>query len=132
MQGKADEGAAAQNLATDYVAKDKNGQPVGLSLETLRLTFADNLYSVPDGQGLFHWGAAWRRNKGHADLGSVRRELGLGQGSAIGPFAIGGYLTRDFRVPPDSPALRMACYPVGAVPDVTLGVLPRPAVPTRP
>lgn len=129
---KADTGEAMQNMAKDYVAKDKSGQPVRLSLEKLRLTFADNLYSVPDGQGLFHWGAAWRRNKVYDDLGVVRRELGFERGSVVGPFPFGDYLTRDFRVPAGSPALKMACYPAGDVPGITLGVLPRPHLPLPP
>ena len=69
QEKKADSGKAAQDQARDYAAKDKNGQPVGLTLERLHITFADNLYSVPDGQNLFNWGAAWRRNKHYADLG---------------------------------------------------------------
>ena len=134
QEKRADAGEAAQNLAKDYVAKDKNGQPVGLSLETLRLTFAENLYSVPDGQGLFHWGAAWRRNKPYDSLAAVRKELGLEQGSRIGAFTFGDYLTRDFRVPTGNLALKMACYPVGDVPGVKLGVLPvaRRAARSRP
>ena len=130
MQEKADAGEAAQNLAGDYVAKDAKGQPVGLSLERLRLTFADNLYSTPDGQGLFHWGAAWRRNKTYESLSAARKALGLEQGSVVGPFAFGDYLTRDFRIPAGSLALKMACYPLGDVAGVTLGLLP-PARPTR-
>lgn len=124
QEKKADLGEAIQNQAKDYVAKDKNGQPVGLSLETLHLTFADNLYSAPDGQGLFHWGTSWRRHQYYADLGDVRRELGLEEGSAVLPLRFSDYLTRDFRVPAGSPALKMGCYPTGAVPGVTLGILP--------
>lgn len=123
QEKKADFGEATQNQAKDYVAKDKNGQPVGLSLEALHLTFADNLYAVPDGQGLFHWGTSWRRHKYYADIGDVQRELGLEQGSAVLPFRFADYLTRDFRVPAGSPALKMACYPVGTVPGVMLGTL---------
>lgn len=124
QEKKADGGEAAQDQAKDYIAKDKNGQPVGLSLEKLHLTFADNLYAAPDGQGLFHWGAAWRRSKRYDSLAAVRKELGLEQGSAVRPFAFADYPTRDFRVPAGSPALKMACYPQGDVPGVRLGVLP--------
>ena len=125
MQGKkADAGQAAQNLAGDYVAKDAKGQPMGLSLETLRLTFADNFYSNPDGPALFHWGAAWRRNKQYDTLAAVRNDLGLEQGSTVGAFTFGDYVTSDFRVPAASPALKMGCYPTGDVAGVRLGVLP--------
>ena len=132
QEKKADAGEAAQNGAGDYVAKDAKGQPVGLTLERLRLTFADNFYSVPDGQGLFHWGAAWRRNKQYDALAAVRSELGLEQGSVVGPLAFGDYLTRDFRVPAGSRVLKMACYPLGDVAGVTLGLLPGQALRSSP
>ena len=131
QEKKADAGAATQNLAGDYVAKDAKGQPVGLSLEKLRLKFADNLYSIPDGQGLFHWGAAWRRNKHYDGLAAVRSELSLERGSVVGVVAFGDYLTLDFRVPAGSLALRMTCYPIGDVAGVRLGVLPGTARLTR-
>ena len=121
---------APQNFAQDYVAKDKNGQPLGLTLETLRLHFSGNLYDTPDGQDLFHWGTFWRRHTYYTSLADVRRDLALEQGSASAPFRFGDYLTRDFRVPAGSPALRMGCYPAGTVPDVQLGLLPGEA-PTK-
>ena len=39
-------GKAAQDLAADYLAKDTAGGPVGLTLETLKITFENNLYCV--------------------------------------------------------------------------------------
>ena len=130
QEKKAQAAVTVPDMAADYVAKDKNGQPVGLSLERLHLTFADNLYATPDGQGLFHWGATWRRNKPYPDLAAVRQELSLEQGSVVAPFTFGDYLTHDFRVPAGSLALKMGCYPQGDVPGVRLGILP-PAVPFR-
>lgn len=123
QEKKADAGQAAQDQAKAYSAKDKNGQPVGLSLEKLHLVFTGNLYTPGDGGGLFHWGVSWRRNKAYSSLASVQRELGLEQGSVTAPFAFADYLTCDFRVPANSPAIRMDCYPHGDVPDVQLGVL---------
>lgn len=124
QEKKADAGRAAQDQAAAYGARDKNGQPVGLSLETLKLTFAGNLYTPGDSGGLFHWGTAWRQHRYYDDgLGDVRKKLGLEQGSVVAPFTFGDYLTRDFRVPANSPALKMGCYPRGSVPDAQLGVL---------
>jgi hypothetical protein len=96
---------------------------VNLSLEQLKITFAGNLYATAEGQGLFHWGCAWRHNKAYPTLDEVRQELSLEQGSRGEPFVFADYLTRDFRVSPDSPALAMGCYPEGDVPGVRLGVM---------
>jgi parallel beta-helix repeat protein len=102
---------------------DEKGWPVNVTLDKLKLTFADNLYATAQGQPLFSWGCAWRHNKRYGTLDDVRQELGLEQGSRCEPFVFADYLTRDFRVPADSPALKMKCYPEGAVPGVRLGVL---------
>ena len=51
-------------------------------------------------------------------------ELALAKGSTIGAFGVHDYAAVDFRVPADSPALRMDCYPHGTVPGVQLGPLP--------
>ncbi len=102
----------------------RRAAPPGLSLEQLHLTLADNLYSAPDGQGLFHWGTDWRRHVYYTDLTTVRRQLGLEQGSALAPLTFGDILGYDFRVPAGSPALKTGDYPQGTVPDVQLGLLP--------
>lgn len=125
QEKKPEAGIAVPNQAADYVAKDQNGQPVGLTLEKLGLTFANNLYDVPDGQPLFNWGTAWRRHTYYPSLAAVHQELGFETGSRVVPFVFGDYLIRDFRVPADSPALKMGCYPHGDIPDVRLGILPK-------
>ena len=105
-----------------------SGMPTGLSLETLHIGLAGNLYDAPDGQGLFLWGTEWLRHKYYSNLSSVRRELNVEQGSTAAPFRFGDFATCDFRVPANSPALRMECYPRGTVPGVQLGILPPAAV----
>lgn len=97
---------------------------MGLSLEKLKLTFGNNLYAAQPWQGLFHWGVPWKRHRKYATLDEVRSELKLENGIAAAEFRFGDFLTRDFRVPADSPALKMGCYPKGDVPGVTLGTLP--------
>ena len=116
-----EQGKAAQDLAAEYKAKDGEGAPAGLTLEKLRLTFENNFYAAQPYQGLFNWGVAWKRNKRYASLDDVRQELKLESGGQAGEFRFVDYLTRDFRVPPDSPALKLSCYPKGEVPGVVLG-----------
>lgn len=108
------------------VAFDENGWPVNLTLGQLKIAFTNNLYATSVGQGLFHWGCSWRYHKSYASLDDVRRELNLEQGSRSEPFLFADYLTRDFRVAADSPALAMQCYPRGEVPGVRLGILGEP------
>ena len=52
---------------------------------------------------------------------TCRRTLKLEGGSQAGEVRFADFLTRDFRVPPDSPVLKMGCYPKGDVPGVVLG-----------
>ena len=104
-------------------AEKDSGVPSGLSLETLHIVMGGNLYDAADGSGLFHWGTTWLRHHFYDDLATVRRELTLEQGSVTAPFRFGELVTRDFRVPTNSPALTMGCYPLGTVPGVQLGVL---------
>ena len=93
----------------------------GLSLEDLNLTLESNLYRPAPGQGLFHWGVIWKKHKRYENLDDVRKELSLAQGSRIAEFRVEDYFGLDFRVPADSPALKMGCYPQGTVPGLRLG-----------
>lgn len=121
QEKKSERGKAGADVAAGYGAGDDKGQPAGLSLEKLKIVFSNNLYAI-EGQELFHWGTTWKRIKRYADLDAVRAELGLEQGSRCEAFAFSDTLTRDFRVPADSPALKMGCTPQGEVPGVRLGV----------
>jgi hypothetical protein len=110
--------------AADYHAADALGAPEGLSLEALRFRFENNLYAAHPWQGLFRWGVPWKRHKKYTKLDEVRSELKFEAGGRTSAFEFGDSLTRDFRVPADSPALKMNCYPKGEVPGVKLGALP--------
>jgi len=96
----------------------------GLSLEGLKLTFENNLYSPGPGQGLFNWGVTWKKNRRYDSLDVVRSELSLDAGSKVAEFHAQDYASLDLRVPPDSPAVKMGCYPQRTVPGAGLGVLP--------
>jgi len=111
------------DMAAEYKAKGETGKPTDLSLEKLNFTFANNLYATTQSQGLFNWGTEWRRHVNYENLNAVRDELKLEQGSIVAPFVFGDYLTRDFRVPRDSPALKLHAYPRGEVPGARLGTL---------
>ncbi len=125
MQDKAVEtGKSAADMAAEYQAKTRDGQPVGLSLEKLNIKFSDNLYAVEDGEELFNWGTTWNRNKRYSSLDDVRKELNMEQGSRCEPVVFGDYHTHDFRMPADSSAIKMGCYPQGTIPEVQLGILP--------
>jgi Right handed beta helix region/Chondroitinase B len=100
-------------------AMQANGQ--SRSLEDLHLTFENNLYCPGPGQGLFHWGVTWKKHKRYDKLADVQKELALAQGSRIETFSVRDYSAFDFRVPADSPAIGMDCYPRGTVPGVQLG-----------
>jgi hypothetical protein len=111
------------NIAAAYIAK--NGTRAPKPLEILNLNFNHNLYAVADNEEIFHWGVSWHRNKAYPTLDVVRQELKLEQGSVVTDFKFADFLTRDFRVPAHSLALKMGCYPKGEVPGVKLGVIKR-------
>jgi len=96
----------------------------GLSLEALKLTFEGNLYSPGPGQALFNWGVTWKKNQRYDSLDQVQRELSFDTGSKVAEFHAQDFASLDLRIPPDSPAVKMGCYPQGTVPGVGLGVLP--------
>ena len=86
----------------------------------MNITFENNLYDAQPWQGLFHWGVEWKRHKKYTSLADVRRELRFESGGNTGEFPIENYRSRDFRVPPDSPALKAGCYPRGEIPGTKL------------
>ena len=107
--------------AADYQAERKDGAPTALTLEKLNLTFEGNLYAVLPGQGLFGWGPKWARHKEYATLDAVRADLNLESGRVVESLPFANVHARDFRLPPDSPALKAGCYPRGEVPGARLG-----------
>jgi len=106
-----------------WPAKGGDSNADGLSLEKLTLTLRDNLYFTGPGDGLFNWGATWKENKRYQRLEQVQKELGLEQGSKSAEFTVNDFSSLDFRVPANSPAIEMQCYPQGNVPGVKLGIL---------
>ena len=95
----------------------------GMTLEKLKLDHCGNVYYAAAGQGLFYWGTKRAPNRRYQSLQDMQGELKLEQASELADPRFADYLTRDFRVPPDSPAIRMKAYPQGEVPDVRLGII---------
>jgi parallel beta-helix repeat protein len=102
----------------------KSSQSPGLSLADLKLAFEGNLYWPGPGQDLFNWGVTWKKHKQYANLDDVRKELSLDRSGQVVEFHVKDYSALDLRVPVDSPAVKMDCYPRGTVPGVQLGTLP--------
>ncbi len=122
---KASSTQAQPDIAAAYLAKSKAEQEAmfnALSLEKLGIRFENNFYARDEGSGLFNWGAAWRRNRKYIALAALRSELGFEKSGTEGDFAMRDYLTRDFRLPANSPVWKMKAYPVGDVPGVLLGM----------
>ena len=56
----------------------------------------------------------------------------MDQGSEVAEFHVKDYSALDLRVPADSPAVKMDCYPRGTVPQVRLGTFsPNPPTEAR-
>lgn len=102
----------------------KSPPSAGLSLEDLKLAFEGNLYGPGPGQDLFNWGVTWKKHQRYASLDEMRKELAVDQHSEMAEFHVKDYSAWDFRVPTNSPAVKMDCYPRGTVPKVQLGTLP--------
>jgi hypothetical protein len=104
---------------------EKASTPIeGVSLESLHLDCSHNLYAREDNQPLFIWGTNWLRHVDYSTIATVQSELNLEKGSQLLPLAFNDFVQRDFRMPRNSAAFSMNCYPRGEVPDVSLGAIP--------
>jgi hypothetical protein len=101
-----------------------SAHPTNLSLEDLSIVFKNNLYWPGPGHALFNWGVTWKKHERYDTLEGVRATLSLDQGSRVMRFRCADYFGLDLRLPANSPALQMNCYPTGHVPNVRLGTLP--------
>lgn len=106
-----------------WPAQGNQADAGGLSLEKLAITLRDNLYFAGPGAELFNWGVTWKKHKRYQHLQQVQEELALEQGSKLAEFTVNDFSALDFRVPADSSAVTMRCYPRGNVPGVQLGTL---------
>ncbi len=101
------------------------GEPAtGLTLEKLRLRFAENDYFAAPGQGWFVWGVTWARHQRYATLAGFQSGLGVDTGSLALDPGFADLTARDFRLPAGMMARLKDCYPQEPVPGVTLGQIP--------
>jgi hypothetical protein len=109
------------DIAGAYTAKDVRGQPQGLTLEKLKLSFRDNVYFTGPGQGAFEWGVTWGRHKSYSKLSDFQAELGIDSGGRVLDPGFANLRALDCRISPEMMSEVKACYPSGSVPGVMLG-----------
>lgn len=109
------------DMAGVYNAKTSDGQPQGLTLETLRLRFERNVYFAGAGQGLFGWGPTWSRHQRYGSLAEFQSALGIDAASRILDPAFANPFGLDFRLRAADLARVKDCYPQGFVPGAALG-----------
>jgi len=114
----------SDDIAESYAAKNSEGQPVGLSLEKLRLSFQENVYFAAPGQGWFAWGVTWGRHKKYDRLVDFQTDLGIDAGSRIVEPTFANLNGLDLRLNREMMTTVRASYPAGPVPGVALGELP--------
>ena len=122
----AQDGAAPKpgDITGPDAANNRDGQPEGLTLEKLRLSFVENVYFAGAGQGWFEWGVTWGRHKSYSKLSDFQTDLGMDKGSRVLDPAFANLNALDCRLGPGlMPALRPS-YPKEPVPGVILGEQP--------
>ncbi len=110
------------DMAGAYTAKTTEGQPQGLTLETLRLRFENNVYFAASGRGWFKWGPTWARHKSYASLSEFQSDLRIDSGSEALDPGFADMLQLDFRLRAETMTRVKENYPQAPVPGVTLGV----------
>lgn len=114
--------ARPEDIAQPYVATNSAGQPTGLTLEKLRLSFVQNDYFAGPENHWFDWGVTWGKHKYYASLGDFQAGLGIDRDSVTLDPVFANFAALDLRLAPDVMAGLKADYPTGPVPGVMLGV----------
>jgi hypothetical protein len=116
----------AASSATDraHTPSPASAHPTDLSLEDLNIVFKNNLYWPGPVHDLFNWGVTWKKHERYDKLETLHDTLSFGQGSCTACVHFADYFGLDLRLPANSPALQMNCYPKGQAPNVRLGTLP--------
>jgi hypothetical protein len=108
------------DFAGAYAAKIQEGQPIGLTLEKLRLRFEGNVYFAAPGQGWFKWGPAWAHHRSYAGLREFQADLGIDTGSQMRELSFADLHALDLRLSPETRTLLKDSHPRGPVPGVAL------------
>jgi hypothetical protein len=118
--------ASGTNQVAGAGAVAKSGepgsQPQGLTLEDLRLRFADNVYFAAPGQEFVVWGTTWGRHKSYPSLDDFQTDLRIDTGSKVLDPGFSDMLTRDYRLSRQVMDKLTQNYPHGPVPECVLGV----------
>lgn len=113
-----------ENIAADYVAKSDKGQPVGLSLEKLHLSFSNNVYFVRPPQGWFNWGPSWTRNERFSSLTDFQTGLAIDVGGrGIDPEFV-NVSAFDLRLKGSAWESCRHAYPTSSIPGALTGLQP--------
>jgi len=112
------------DIAGAYAARSSNGQPEGLTLDKLRLSFEENVYFAEPGQGWFEWGVTWGRHQSYARLSDFQADLGIDKGSRVLEPGFANLSGLDCRLSAEAMTALRQSYPQGPVPGVVLGALP--------
>jgi hypothetical protein len=110
------------DIAGAYKAKSSSGQPEGLTLEKLRLSFVENVYFAGPDQGWFQWGVSWGRRKSYSNLTDFETDLHIDKGGRVWEPAFVDLIGSDFRLSGEAMKNVEQNYPQGLVPGVSLGV----------
>ena len=129
--GRADPGPDPQpaagpkpgDIAAAYSATNSAGQPVGLTLEKLRLHFEQNFYFADAGQGWFGWGVTWGQHQRYPGFKEFQAALGIDSGGRVLDPGFARFAAGDFRLRREVMATLASAYPQGPVPGVILGPL---------
>ncbi len=121
---QASDASKPADIASPYTAKTHNGQPDGLTLEKLHLSFSDNDYFAGVEENWFKWGVSWGHHKSYASLADFQSTLGIDKGSRAVDPAFANLNSLDFRLTSDAMAILKPCYPQQLVPGTILGVQP--------
>lgn len=112
------------DIAAPYAAKTGAGQPLGLTLESLRLRFQNNVYFAAPGQGWFAWGPTWSRHAKYSSLPEFQTALGIDAESRCLDPNFADFDQLDLRLSATAGSLIESCYPRGTVPGIRLGMTP--------
>jgi hypothetical protein len=112
----------ADDIAAPYVARNRDGQPQGLTLEKLKLQFESNIYFAAPGQDAFVWGPTWTQHRRYATLAEFQAGLGIDRQSRVVDPAFANIKALDFRISRSTMPELDSRYPRGTIPGALLGV----------
>jgi len=93
-------------------------------LESLKLSFQENIYFAALGQGWFEWGVTWGRHKSYKSLDEFQKDLHIDIAGKVFNPDFADARARDYRVSRQTMKTLEQNYPQGAIPIALLGLEP--------